>query len=301
MYYENILELIGNTPLVKLSKLGEKLGLKGNIFAKLERFNPQGSHKDRAALYMIKGAVERGEIKENTVIIEPTSGNTGIGLAFISSYMGIRCILTMPESMSEERKKLLKFLGAQLVLTPASEGMTGAIKKAEELAEKEESAFIPSQFSNEDNIKAHIETTGPEIWDDLNGEVDVFVAGVGSGGTVSGVGRFLKSKNENIRIVAVEPESSPMISKGVSAPHKIQGIGANFVPENYDESVVDEVMTVSDQEALEFQKLICKYEGVFAGISAGAAVCAAVKIAKEKEANIVVLLSDTGDRYLSSL
>lgn len=301
MYYNNILELIGNTPLVKLSKLKEELGLKGDIFAKLERFNPQGSHKDRAALYMIKGAMERGEIKENTVIIEPTSGNTGIGLAFICSYMNLRCVLTMPESMSEERKKLLRYLGAELILTPAAEGMKGAIKKAEEIAEKEESAFIPSQFSNKDNVRAHIETTGPEILADLGGEVDFFVAGVGSGGTVSGVGSFLKSKNSDIKIVAVEPQSSPMISKGISAPHKIQGIGANFVPENYDPSVVDEVITVSDEDALKFQKLICKLEGIFSGISSGAALCAAAKIAEKESGNVVVLLSDTGDRYLSSL
>ncbi len=301
MYKNNILELIGNTPIVKLSKLKEALGLKGSVFAKLERFNPMGSHKDRAALYMIKGAMDRGEINENTVIIEPTSGNTGIGLAFICSYMGFRCILTMPESMSEERKKLLSFLGAELILTPAGEGMMGAIKKAEKIAEKEESAFIPSQFSNKDNIRAHIETTGPEIWEDMNGDIDYFVAGVGSGGTISGVGSVLKSKNDKIKVVAVEPQSSPMISCGISAPHKIQGIGANFVPENYDPSVVDEVMTVSDEEALEFQKLICKYEGIFAGISSGAAVAAAAKIAKEEKGNIVVLLSDTGDRYLSSL
>ncbi len=301
MYYNNILELIGNTPLVKLSKLKEELGLKGDIFAKLERFNPQGSHKDRAALYMIKGAMERGEIKENTVIIEPTSGNTGIGLAFICSYMNLRCVLTMPESMSEERKKLLRYLGAELILTPAAEGMKGAIKKAEEIAEKEESAFIPSQFSNKDNVRAHIETTGPEILADLGGEVDFFVAGVGSGGTVSGVGSFLKSKNSDVKIVAVEPLSSPMISKGISAPHKIQGIGANFVPENYDPSVVDEVITVSDEDALKFQKLICKHEGIFSGISSGAALCAAAKIAEKESGNVVVLLSDTGDRYLSSL
>ncbi len=304
MVYENILELIGKTPLLKLSHLRETEKFKGNIYAKLERFNPAGSSKDRAALFMIKGALERNEINKNSVIIEPTSGNTGIGLASVCAYFGLKLILTMPENMSIERIKLLEFLGAEVILTPKEKGMKGAIEKAEEIKSSTENAFIPSQFENADNKKAHEETTAPEILADLKGKVDVFIAGIGSGGTISGVGKALKDFNPKIEIIGVEPEDSPMITKGVSGPHKIQGIGANFVPENYDAEVVDEVLLASHQKAMEYMKKLATIEGIFVGISSGAALSIAIEIAKQpkyENKNIVVFLPDGGDRYLSVL
>lgn len=304
MVYENILELIGKTPLLKLSHLKETEGLGGNIYAKLERFNPAGSSKDRAALFMIKGAMERGEINENSVIVEPTSGNTGIGLASVCAYLGLKLILTMPENMSVERIKLLEFLGAEVILTPKEKGMKGAIEKAEEIFSSTENAFIPSQFNNPDNPLSHEKTTAPEILADLDGKIDVFIAGIGSGGTISGVGKALKEFNPKIKIIGVEPEGSPMITKGVWGPHKIQGIGANFIPENYNPEVVDEVLSASDNEALEYMKKLATNEGVFVGISSGAALSVAVKFAKKienKDKNIVVFLPDGGDRYLSTL
>lgn len=299
--YSSFEEIIGNTPLLRLKNFEKAYSLNARIFAKLEYFNPAGSIKDRAAKYMIDGAEKRGILKKGTVIIEPTSGNTGIGLAAIGAARGYRVILTMPETMSVERRKLISAYGAEIVLTDGKKGMQGAIDKAEELKNKL-GGVILGQFVNPDNAKAHFETTGPEIWNDTDGGVDIFVAGVGTGGTLTGTGRFLKSKNKNIKVVAVEPETSPVLSEGRSGAHAIQGIGAGFVPEILDTSVYDEVVTVANEEAIAAAKEIVIREGVFVGISSGAALAAAIKEAKRKEnagKNIVVIFPDGGDRYLS--
>lgn len=295
--------LIGKTPMLKLSNLKKHLGLKANIIAKLEFFNPAGSVKDRVAKTMIDEAEKKGLINQNSVIIEPTSGNTGIGLCMIAAARGYKIIIVMPETMSEERKLLMKAYGAELVLTEGKLGMAGAIKKAEELAKEYENSFIPGQFINPDNPKAHYETTGPEIYNDTDGKTDIFVAGVGTGGTITGTGRYLKEKIENIRIVAVEPASSPVLSKGVSGSHGIQGIGAGFVPEVLDTNVFDEIIAVTEADAYYAARLLATKEGILSGISSGAALYAATELAKKdenKDKNIVVLLPDTGDRYLST-
>lgn len=303
MLVKHAYELVGNTPLLELTNLEEKMVLKAKIFAKVEYFNPAGSVKDRIALEMIVDAEEKGLLKKDSVIIEPTSGNTGIGLASIAAMKGYRVILTMPESMSIERRKLLKAYGAEIVLTEASKGMKGAIEKANELAKENPNSVILGQFDNPANPRAHYQTTGPEIYKDLNGKVDYFVAGVGTGGTITGVGRYLKQQNANIKVVAVEPLSSPVLSKGESGPHKIQGIGAGFVPNTLDTKIYDEVVTISNEDAFEYGRMIGKVEGILIGISSGAALKAAIDLAKKEEnknKNIVVLLPDTGDRYLST-
>ena len=296
-------ELVGKTPLLELTHIEEELGLEATILAKLEYFNPAGSVKDRIALAMIEDAEARGLLKEGSVIVEPTSGNTGIGLASVAAAKGYRTIIVMPETMSVERRQIMKAYGAELVLTPGVEGMKGAIAKAEALAEEIDGAFIPGQFTNPANPKAHFATTGPEIWADTEGKVDIFVAGVGTGGTVTGVGEFLKEQNPEVRVVAVEPASSPVLSEGTAGPHKIQGIGAGFVPDVLDTAVYDEVIPVSDEDAFEVGRLIGRKEGVLVGISSGAATWAAIELAKRPEnagKTIVVLLPDTGDRYLST-
>lgn len=301
--YTSADQLIGGTPLLELTHIEEKESLKAKIFAKLEYFNPAGSVKDRIAKAMIDDAEATGKLKEGSVIIEPTSGNTGIGLAAVAAARGYRIIIVMPETMSVERRQLMKAYGAELVLTEGSKGMKGAIAKAEELAAETENSFIPSQFTNESNPKAHFETTGPEIWNDTDGNVDIFIAGVGTGGTISGTGKYLKSKNPEIKVIAVEPASSAVLSTGVSGSHKIQGIGAGFVPDTLDTDIYDEIITVTNEAAFETGKLIGRAEGVLVGISSGAAVSAAIEIAKRPEnkgKNIVVLLPDTGDRYLST-
>ena len=301
--YDKITDLIGKTPLLELKNFEQENSIEAKIVAKLESFNPAGSAKDRVALAMIDDAEQNGLINKNTVIIEPTSGNTGIGLAMVAASRGYRVIFTMPDSMSIERRNLLKAYGAELVLTPASEGMQGAVEKANQLSKEIENSFIPSQFTNMANPKSHFDTTGPEIWEDTNGMVDIFVACVGTGGTLSGVGKYLKSKNPQIKVVAVEPAASPLLSKGIAAPHKIQGIGANFVPETLNKEIYDEVITVSDENAMETGKYLAQNEGLLVGISSGAAVCAAKELAQRdenKDKMIVVLLPDTGERYLSS-
>ncbi len=298
--YKNILELIGKTPLMELSKFNET---EATILAKLEYFNPAGSVKDRVALKMIEDAEKQGLLKEGSVIIEPTSGNTGIGLAAVAAYKGYKVILTMPETMSIERRKLLLAYGAEIVLTDGSKGMTGAIEKARELAETIPGSFITGQFVNPSNPEAHKQTTGPEIWEDTNGKVDIFIAGVGTGGTITGVGEYLKSKNPDIKVVAVEPFDSPYLSEGKSGAHSLQGIGAGFVPEILNTDVYDEIVTVKTDEAYEMSKKLAKTEGVLVGITSGAALYAAQKIAKRDENKgkvIVALLPDTGDRYLST-
>ena len=303
MLVKHAYELVGNTPLLELTKIEQKLQLLGKIYAKVEYFNPAGSVKDRIALAMITDAEERGALKAGSVIIEPTSGNTGIGLASIGVMKGYRVILTMPESMSIERRKLLKAYGAEIVLTPAKDGLKGAIAKAEELNKEIKNSVILGQFVNPANPRVHFETTGPEIYKDLDGKVDVFVAGVGTGGTLSGVGLYLKQQNPMVEIVAVEPESSPVLSEGKAGPHKIQGIGAGFVPQTLDVSIYTQIIKVSNDDAFEYSKLIGRSEGILVGISAGAALKAAVEIArleKYKDKNIVVLLPDSGDRYLST-
>ena len=303
MLVKHAYELVGNTPLLELSKIEEKLQLLGKIYAKVEYFNPAGSVKDRIALAMIEDAEKQGLLKKGSVIIEPTSGNTGIGLASIGVMKGYNVVLTMPESMSIERRKLLKAYGAKIELTPASEGMKGAIAKAKELSEQIPNAIILGQFVNPNNPKMHYETTGPEIYKDLNGKVDVFVAGVGTGGTITGAGKYLKEQNPNVEVIAVEPETSPVLSEGHAGPHKIQGIGAGFVPDTLDTSVYDRVITVSNDDAFEYGRLIAKTEGILVGISSGAALKAAVELAKQeqyKDKNIVVILPDSGDRYLST-
>lgn len=301
--YKSADQLIGNTPLVELTKIEKELGLEAKILAKLEYFNPAGSVKDRIAKAMIDDAEKSGKLKPGSVIIEPTSGNTGIGLASVAAARGYRIIIVMPETMSVERRQLMAAYGADLVLTEGAKGMKGAIAKAQELADETENSFIPGQFVNEANPKAHFETTGPEIYEDTDGEVDIFVAGVGTGGTVTGTGQYLKSKKPEVKVVAVEPETSPVLSQGKAGSHKIQGIGAGFVPDVLDTSVYDEIIPVADNDAFETGRLIGRKEGVLVGISSGAAVYAAIQLAKRPEnkgRNIVVLLPDTGDRYLST-
>lgn len=301
--YKSADQLIGNTPLVELTKIEKELGLEAKILAKLEYFNPAGSVKDRIARAMIDDAEKSGKLKPGSVIIEPTSGNTGIGLASVAAARGYRIIIVMPETMSVERRQLMAAYGAELVLTEGAKGMKGAIAKAQELADETENSFIPGQFVNEANPKAHFETTGPEIYEDTDGEVDIFVAGVGTGGTVTGTGQYLKSKKPEVKVVAVEPETSPVLSQGKAGSHKIQGIGAGFVPDVLDTSVYDEIIPVADNDAFETGRLIGRKEGVLVGISSGAAVYAAIQLAKRPEnkgRNIVVLLPDTGDRYLST-
>ncbi len=301
--YERITDLIGNTPLLKLSGYGEKKGLCADIYAKLEYFNPAGSVKDRVALAMIDDAEKKGLLKSGSVIIEPTSGNTGIGLAAVAASRGYRVILTMPETMSVERRSLLKAYGAELVLTEGAKGMKGAIAKAEELAADIPGSFIPGQFDNPANPAAHFRTTGPEIWNDTDGKVDIFVAGVGTGGTVSGVGGYLKNKNPNIKVVAVEPAGSPVLSGGAAGPHGLQGIGAGFVPKTLNTEIYDEIITVENESAYETGRTLARTEGLLVGISSGAAVWAASKVAMRPENKgkiIVALLPDTGDRYLST-
>jgi len=301
--YSSADQLIGKTPLLELTHIEAKYGLKAKLLAKLEYFNPAGSVKDRIAKAMIDDAEKAGKLKLDSVIIEPTSGNTGIGLAAVAAARGYRIIIVMPETMSEERRRLIKAYGAELVLTEGAKGMKGAIAKANELAEEYPNSFIPGQFVNSANPKAHYETTGPEIFEDTDGEVDIFVAGVGTGGTVTGVGKYLKEKKPETKVVAVEPSSSAVLSTGVAGAHKIQGIGAGFVPDVLDTDVYDEIITVSNEDAFASGKLIGKSEGVLVGISSGAAVHAAVELAKREENSgktIVVLLPDTGDRYLST-
>lgn len=301
--YDSITELVGSTPLVQLNRWGKAHSLEATLLAKVESFNPAGSAKDRIALSMIREAEKAGKLKPGAVIIEPTSGNTGIGLASIAAARGYRAIFTMPETMSIERRKLLQAYGGEVVLTEGSKGMAGAVEKAEALANEIPGSFIPSQFDNPDNPKAHVLTTGLEIWADTEGKIDCFIAGVGTGGTVSGTGRFLKAKNPNIRIVAVEPKASPLISEGVAGPHAIQGIGANFIPKNYDGSVVDEVIQVSNEDALATGRALPQTEGFLVGISSGAALWAATQVALRPEMKgktIVVMLPDSGERYLST-
>lgn len=301
--YTSADQLIGKTPLLELTHIEKKLGLNARILAKLEYFNPAGSVKDRIAKAMIDDAEEKGLLKPGSVIIEPTSGNTGIGLASVAAARGYRLVIVMPETMSVERRQIMKAYGAELVLTDGSKGMKGAIEKADELAKEIPNSFIPGQFVNPANPKAHFEHTGPEIFEDTDGEVDIFVAGVGTGGTVTGVGQYLKSRKPEVRVVAVEPASSAVLSTGVAGPHKIQGIGAGFVPKVLDTKVYNEIITVSNEDAFATGKLIGKSEGVLVGISSGAAVHAAVKLAGRQEnagKTIVVLLPDTGDRYLST-
>ena len=301
--YTSADQLIGKTPLLELTNIEKELNLKAKIFAKLEYFNPAGSVKDRIAKAMLDDAEQKGALKPDSVIIEPTSGNTGIGLASVAAARGYKIIIVMPETMSVERRALMKAYGAELVLTDGTKGMKGAIAKAEELAAETPNSFIPGQFVNPANPKAHYETTGPEIYEDTDGNVDFFVAGVGTGGTVSGTGKYLKEKISGIKVVAVEPETSAVLSTGVAGPHKIQGIGAGFVPDTLDTDIYDEIIPVSNEAAFETGKLIGKKEGVLVGISSGAALSAAIKIAEREEnagKNIVVLLPDTGDRYLST-
>ena len=301
--YNKITDLIGGTPLLKLNNLIENEKLEADVYAKLEYFNPAGSVKDRIALAMIDEAEKSGKIKSGAVIIEPTSGNTGIGLAAVAAARGYRAILTMPETMSVERRNLLKAYGAEIVLTDGAKGMKGAIAKAQELAEQTPNSFIPSQFTNPSNPAAHIATTGPEIWNDTDGKVDIFVAGVGTGGTVSGVGGYLKQQNPNVKVVAVEPAGSPVLSKGVAGPHKIQGIGAGFVPDTLNTEVYDEIIPVENEDAFATGRALARTEGVLVGISSGAAVWAAKELAKRPENKgkvIVALLPDTGERYLST-
>ena len=301
--YEKITDLIGGTPLLKLTNYSKQNNLDATIYGKLEYFNPAGSVKDRIAKAMIDDAESKGILKPGAVIIEPTSGNTGIGLAAVASSRGYRIILTMPETMSVERRNLLKAYGAELVLTDGAKGMKGAIEKAEELAKETPNSFIPSQFTNAANPAAHIATTGPEIWNDTDGKVDIFVAGVGTGGTVSGVGKYLKSQNPNVKVVAVEPAGSPVLSKGTAGPHKIQGIGAGFVPQTLDTEIYDEIIAVENEDAFKTGRTLARKEGLLVGISSGAAVFAATELAKRPENKgkiIVALLPDTGERYLST-
>ena len=300
---KSITELIGNTPMRELTGIEESHSLEASVIAKLEYFNPCGSVKDRVAKNMIENAEKNGDLKPGSVIIEPTSGNTGIGLASVGVSKGYRVIITMPETMSAERRNLMKAYGAELVLTEGSKGMNGAIAKAEELAKEIPGAFIPGQFSNPSNPQAHFETTGPEIWEQTGGNVDILVSGVGTGGTISGVGKFLKSKNPNIKIIAVEPESSPVLSGGKPGPHGIQGIGAGFIPETLNTEIYDEIVTVADSDAYQTGRKLAKTEGLLVGISSGAAVWAAVQAAKRAEnkgKTIVAVLPDTGERYLST-
>lgn len=299
--YDNILELIGNTPIVKLNNLNKS---HANIFAKIEFFNPFSSVKDRIGYAMIEDAEKKGLLNKDSVIIEPTSGNTGIALAGVAAIKGYRIILTMPETMSIERRRLLAALGAEIVLTEGAKGMAGAVAKAEELAGSMQNAFMPQQFNNEANSMCHFNNTSKEIYNDMDGNIDYFVSGIGTGGTITGTGRYLKSKNENIKIIAVEPFSSPVLSGGKAGPHKIQGIGAGFVPKVLDKTIYDEIIQITNEEAMDMAKLLAKNEGILAGISSGAAIQAALKIANREESkgkNIVVFLPDTFERYLSVL
>ena len=303
MLVKHAYELMGNTPLIELTNLEKELDLKAKIFAKVESFNPAGSVKDRVALNMILDAENKGVLTPGATIIEPTSGNTGIGLASIGAMRGYKVILTMPSSMSKERIMLLKAYGAEVVLTEASLGMKGSLQKADELNKEIPNSVILGQFVNPANPEMHYKTTGPEIYNDLNGQVDYFVAGIGTGGTISGTGRYLKEKNPNVKVIGVEPFSSPLLTKGTAGPHKIQGIGANFVPETLDQKVYDEIMDITNEESMEFARILGKKEGFLVGISSGAALSAAIKIAKKEEnknKNIVVIFPDGGDRYLST-
>ena len=301
--YKKVTDLVGNTPILELGNYEEKHNLEAKILAKLEYFNPAGSVKDRIAREIILDALETGKLTKDSVIIEPTSGNTGIGLASVAASLGIRIIITMPETMSVERRNLMKAYGAELVLTDGAKGMKGAIAKADELAKEIPNSFIPGQFVNELNPRAHKRTTGPEIWEDTKGKVDIFVAGVGTGGTVSGVGEYLKSKNPDVKIVAVEPATSPVLSKGEAGAHKIQGIGAGFVPDTLNTDIYDEIIPVENEDAFELGREIARTEGILVGISSGAALKAATELAKRPEnkgKTIVALFPDTGDRYLST-
>lgn len=301
--YKKVTDLVGNTPILELGNYEEKHNLEAKILAKLEYFNPAGSVKDRIAREIILDALETGKLTKDSVIIEPTSGNTGIGLASVAASLGIRIIITMPETMSVDRRNLMKAYGAELVLTDGTKGMKGAIAKADELAKEIPNSFIPGQFVNELNPRAHKRTTGPEIWEDTEGKVDIFVAGVGTGGTVSGVGEYLKSKNPDVKIVAVEPATSPVLSKGEAGAHKIQGIGAGFVPDTLNTDIYDEIIPVENEDAFELGREIARTEGILVGISSGAALKAATELAKRPEnkgKTIVVLFPDTGDRYLST-
>lgn len=301
--YKNVLDLIGNTPLMEAENLEKELGLESRLLIKLEYLNPTGSVKDRAAKAMIEDAEEKGILKEGAVIIEPTSGNTGIGLASIAAVKGYRMILTMPDTMSVERRNILKAYGAEIVLTPGAEGMSGAIKKAKELAAEILGSFIPGQFENPANAAAHRASTGPEIWRDTDGQVDIFVAGVGTGGTLTGVGEYLKAQKPEVKIVAVEPSDSPVLSKGTSGPHKLQGIGAGFVPEVLNTEIYDEIITVESDDAFATGRLLAKKEGILTGITSGAALWAAIQLARRPEnkgRTIVALLPDSGDRYYST-
>lgn len=301
--YKSVEELIGKTPLLELTNLEQKMGLKATLLAKVEALNPGGSAKDRVAKRMVEDAEQAGILKEGATIIEPTSGNTGIGLAVMAAARGYRAIIVMPDTMSMERRLLMTAFGAELVLTEGAKGMAGAIEKAEELAKEIPNSFIPGQFDNPSNPAAHYDTTGPEIWEDTDGKVDIFVAGIGTGGTLTGVGRYLKEKNSNVKIIGVEPASSPLLTKGTAGPHGLQGIGANFVPSILDTELYDEVLTVTEEEAYEAGRALARKEGLLAGISAGAAVHAAAEVAKRPEnagKTVVVLLPDTGDRYLST-
>lgn len=301
--YKSALELIGKTPLVEVTNIEKELSLEAKVLVKLEYLNPAGSVKDRIAKHMIEVAEEKGLLKPGSVIIEPTSGNTGIGLAAIAAAKGYRTILTMPETMSVERRNILKAYGAEIVLTEGAKGMKGAIAKADELAKEIPNSFIPGQFVNPANPEMHFQTTGPEIWEDTDGQVDYFTAGVGTGGTVTGVGKFLKSKNPNVKVAAIEPSDSPVLSQGRAGSHKIQGIGAGFVPDTLDTSVYDEVMPITNEDAFATAKLLAKKEGILVGISSGASLYAAIQIAKRPEAKgktIVALLPDSGDRYYST-
>ena len=303
MIYQNASQLIGNTPLLRLNNIEKKLNLNVTLLAKVEYFNPSGSVKDRVALSMIEDAEKKGILHHDSVVIEPTSGNTGIGLASVCAAKGYKCILVMPENMSKERIKLIKAYGADVVLSPKEKGMKGAVEKAEELSKTYESSFIPSQFENPSNPEIHYKTTGPEIYKNTNKKVDIFVAGIGTGGTISGVGKYLKEQNKNIKIIGVEPNDSPLLTKGKAGPHKIQGIGANFVPNTLNKNYIDEFLTATTEESYEYARMAGKYEGILVGISSGAALAQAVKVAQRNENNgktIVVLLPDSGDRYLST-
>jgi cysteine synthase A len=303
MIYQNASELIGRTPLLRLNNIEKKYNLNVTLLAKVEFFNPTGSVKDRIALSMIEDAEKKGILQRDSVVIEPTSGNTGIGLASVCAAKGYKCILVMPENMSAERIKLIKAYGAEVVLSSSKLGMKGSVEKAEELAKTYENSFIPSQFDNPSNPEIHYKTTGPEIYKSTNKKVDIFVGGFGTGGTISGVGRYLKEMNRNIKIIGVEPLSSPLVTQGKAGPHKIQGIGANFVPKNLHKKYIDEFLTASNEESFEFARVLGKYEGILVGISSGAALSAAIKVAQRNENNgktIVVLLPDSCDRYLAT-
>lgn len=303
MIYKSVNELIGSTPLMEISNIEKKDSLGAKVLVKLECFNPAGSAKDRIALHMIEKAEARGVLKKGATVIEPTSGNTGIGIAAVCASRGYRAIMTMPETMSVERQKLLAAYGAEIVLTDGKKGMAGAVEKAKELNAEIENSFIPSQFDNPDNPETHYLTTGPELWEGADGKVDVFIAGIGTGGTVSGTGKYLKEKNPNVEIIGIEPADSPLITKGVAGGHKLQGIGANFIPENYDASVVDRVLTVTTEQAYSTAKRIAREEGILVGITSGAAAYIAIELAKKdeyKDKTIIAFLPDGGDRYMST-